>query len=370
MTAKTKSLPVLMYHYVSAHQNSIAVYPEVFDEHLRAMAEEGYRGVSLAEAEGYLLEGRELPAGSVLISFDDGYLDNYVYACPMLANHGHQGVVFAVTNKIESEPHLRPTLEDVWNGYVEARDLPPVDQPFRHDSEGLRIRRDLFFSWDEARKMEESGVMRVSAHSHRHRSVFSSPSFEGLFKPTGRKRTFDRVEQEVAFGMPRFTVGPALANRAFLPSQRVYELARELTPQGVSQASHFFSRQGAEERVMARMAELPAEALGRFETDEEFRTRVYEELAACRDTLKRELGETPKSLCWPWGESCPESEQIARELGFLVQFYVSMGANPPGRRPGRVHRFKAKNKPASWLLSRLGIYSNPVKAAVYGKVHG
>lgn len=367
---KIKSLPVLMYHYVSVHQDPIAVDPGLFEEHLLSMAEAGYRGVSLEDSLGYLLEGRDLPAGSVLISFDDGFLDNYVYAYPLLKKHGHKAVVFAVTGKIEEDEAPRPNLEDVWGGYVDARDLPMVDTPFRRNNEGLRIRSDLFLSWSEARMMKDSGVVDVSAHSHKHRSVFTGPKFETVFKPEARKRTFDRIEQEVLYGLPRFEHGPALASRAFIPAPEIYDWVREAVPQKPGSAVHFFSRQGAEEKVMKRIREVPKDRLGRFETDDEFRTRLHEELSACREALKRELGAPPIALCWPWGESCPESVQIAKELGFRVFFYTTMGSNPPGKRPEHVHRFKAKSKPGSWLVSRLGIYSSPVKAAVYGKMHG
>lgn len=370
MTAKTKSLPVLMYHYISMHQDSIAVDPGLFEEHLKAMSEAGYRGVPFNEALEYLSDGRDLPEGSVLITFDDGFLDNYVYAYPLLKHHGHNAVVFAVTGKIEEHEAPRPNLEDVWGGYVDARDLPMVDNPFRKNTDGLRIRTDMFMSWPEARLMRDSGVMDISAHSHNHRSVFTGPNFDSVYKPEGRKRTFDRIEQEVIYGLPRFEHGAALANRAFIPAPEIYEWVREAVPQTAGTAVQFFKRQDAEEKIIKRIREVPKDRLGRYETDEEFRQRLHAELSACRESLKRELGKAPTALCWPWGESCPESVQAARELGFRVFFHTTMGANPPGKRPEHVHRFKAKSKPGNWLISRLKIYSSPVKAAVYGKMHG
>ena len=108
------SLPVLMYHYVSRFPGAIAVSPEHFEDQCRGMAEHGWRGIGLDEAEAFLLKGAPLPPRSLLITFDDGYLDNYVYAWPILRKYGHKGVVFAVTERMEAGKKCRPTLADVW----------------------------------------------------------------------------------------------------------------------------------------------------------------------------------------------------------------------------------------------------------------
>ena len=139
------SLPVLMYHYVSRFPGAIAVSPEHFEDQCRGMAEHGWRGIGLDEAEGFLLKGAPLPPRSLLITFDDGYLDNYVYAWPILRKYGHKGVVFAVTERMEAEKKCRPTLADVWEG-LPPSSLPPVDAPMHDTPFGYQVRRDMFFS--------------------------------------------------------------------------------------------------------------------------------------------------------------------------------------------------------------------------------
>ena len=55
-----KSLPVVMYHYVNDSPGSITVSPACFQEHCRAMAKAGWRGVGLAEAEAFLMLQKKL----------------------------------------------------------------------------------------------------------------------------------------------------------------------------------------------------------------------------------------------------------------------------------------------------------------------
>lgn len=224
------SLPVLMYHYVSRFPGAIAVSPEHFEDQCRGMAEHGWRGIGLDEAEGFLLKGAPLPPRSLLITFDDGYLDNYVYAWPILRKYGHKGVVFAVTERMEAEKKCRPTLAEVWEG-LPPSSLPPVDAPMHDTPFGYQVRRDMFFSWEEARHMESSGVMAVAAHSARHLAVFAGRNGAGeppRQAPEARLRTGSRratlprprnAGKHVQRGRLPRSLGPAPLQRTPLPVQ-------------------------------------------------------------------------------------------------------------------------------------------------------
>lgn len=360
-----KSLPVLMYHYVSSWPNPIAVDPDVFESHLEGLGRAGYQGVGLAEAEAFLRDGEPLPDKAVLLTFDDGFLDNYVNAWPLLAKHGHKGTIFAVTNKIVEDGLPRPTLDDVWSGFVKMDDLPRVNTPVGKTREGLRVRTDLFFSWQEARLMEASGVIDVAGHTHTHRSVFTGPVFSSIIGAGARRRTFDRVDQRVVFGMPDFERGPAMAHRAFLPSQEVYDLVCAMVPQNAQEARDALARDGGQ-AVLRRLKALPVERLGRMETNDEMRARLTADLEASRKALEANLGHPVHTLAWPWGRFCPEAREAAREQGFSVFFTTRVGPNLPGRSADAACRFKARNRSARWLLARVRVYSRPLLARVYG----
>ena len=257
------SLPVLMYHYVSRFPGAIAVSPEHFEDQCRGMAEHGWRGIGLDEAEGFLLKGAPLPPRSLLITFDDGYLDNYVYAWPILRKYGHKGVVFAVTERMEAEKKCRPTLADVWEG-LPPSSLPPVDAPMHDTPFGYQVRRDMFFSWEEARHMESSGVMAVAAHSARHLAVFAGPEWgpvnrhdrhqkpasaleaagQRFHVPGTRANTFNAVDFPEVWGLPRFKERPFLYSRAFIPSPDLVAAVQRLVPQEPAEARTFFQSAG------------------------------------------------------------------------------------------------------------------------------
>lgn len=366
-----QSLPVLTHHYVSRLPNAIAVGPDVFEEQLRTITAAGFRGIGLDEAADFLARGRALPGACCLITFDDGYLDNATYAWPLLEAHGHQGVVFAVTSRLGQGP-VRPTLGDVRAGRAEETDLPRVDAPFEVNELGLEERRDLFLTWDEARAMEASGVMRVEPHGHSHASVFHKPQFQTFFKPRRKKRTFDAIEGETrdgrpVWGLPRFAEAPALATRAFVPSDELYELAAREVPQDDREALAFFSDPANEERLKSKVEAIPKERWGQLESERQYEERVRNDLELSIQAIQSNLGRRPATLAWPWGASSERARAIARELGVEVFFCTTAGANLAGG-AAHVHRFKARPKAGLWLRSRLHIYSRPWLAGLYGRL--
>lgn len=361
--AKTSSLPVLMYHYISRYPNSIAVSPDLFAEHCETLAKNGWRGVSLLEAENYLLYGEELPPKCCLITFDDGYLDNYVYAWPILQKYGHCGTIFAVSGRIGAEDVLRPTLADVWDGKIERETLPRIDLPFVAHENGYEVREDLFMNWAEAGKMEQSGVMAVASHTLAHQGVFINDDYEGFFLPERVGRTF-HTPDPFFWGLPKFVMGPGLLERAFLPDPELVEKIKALVPQNEKEA-HAFASDG---RNVQKLKKLVSgwKPLGRMETDEETADRMRKEIGYGKAVLERGLGHKVISHCWPWGAYNELSLRIAQEEGFAVMFTTTMGANPP-KSPLHVHRFKAKANSASWLRSRVWLYSCPFLANLYAK---
>src|SRR3546814_15359031 len=70
-TAQT--VPVLMYHHVSPSDGMITTSPVNFEHQLAWLARHGYRSISSTEFAGHL-NGQPVPSGSILITFDDGYL--------------------------------------------------------------------------------------------------------------------------------------------------------------------------------------------------------------------------------------------------------------------------------------------------------
>lgn len=155
-----RALPILMYHHVCPQPGLITVSPENFSDQMAWLAAEGYYTASCVDLEGFLC-GKPLPRKSVMITFDDGYLDNYVHAYPVLRQRGLHAIVFAVTDWIGAEVAGRPVAGDATT--------PPTfnhRQCIEHIQNG---RADAaMMRWSEIRRTQADGVFEVHSHTASH----------------------------------------------------------------------------------------------------------------------------------------------------------------------------------------------------------
>lgn len=106
--ARTAYVPILMYHYISvppknadAIRRDLSVSPGAFEQQLRYLRENGYQAISLYDLNRHLQRGDPLPAKPVILTFDDGYRDNFDFAFPLLVKYGFTGTFFLVTEPID-----------------------------------------------------------------------------------------------------------------------------------------------------------------------------------------------------------------------------------------------------------------------------
>lgn len=98
-------LPILMYHSISSG-NSLRVPKSEFASHMKWLKDNDY--VTLSPEEAYrVFTTNSMPSKkSVLITFDDGYTDNYTKAFPILKQYGMKATIFMIEQSIGRPNHL------------------------------------------------------------------------------------------------------------------------------------------------------------------------------------------------------------------------------------------------------------------------
>ena len=100
---KRPSLRVLMYHKISNNGNSdgLTVTLAHLEQQFQILLKEGYTPILLSDMVNYIQTGRPLPVKPVLITFDDGYRDNYTIMYPLLKKYGMKASIFLVPSFLQ-----------------------------------------------------------------------------------------------------------------------------------------------------------------------------------------------------------------------------------------------------------------------------
>jgi len=126
-------VPILMYHHLSERPEDTS--PQKFRRDMEDLLRAGYTAVFLEDLYRFVAEGRRLPEKPVVVTLDDGYLSNYLYAWPVLKELGMKAEIAVIG----------------WSVGLSS------------DGNGGEI--IPHFSWEQAAEMTRSGVIRINPHS-------------------------------------------------------------------------------------------------------------------------------------------------------------------------------------------------------------
>lgn len=97
-----KGIPVLMYHSIDYEKgNELRIPKEKFKEQMSLLKEKGYTTLTLDELYEFFVNNKPVPEKSIVITFDDGYVDNYNNAYPVLKEFNFNAVIFVITDNVD-----------------------------------------------------------------------------------------------------------------------------------------------------------------------------------------------------------------------------------------------------------------------------
>lgn len=140
--AEGVAVPIVMYHGIlpqPKRQGTYVISPALFEQDLAYIRQAGYTTVTVADLLAFVDEGKPLPEKPIMLTFDDGYYNNYRYAYPLLQRYGMKAVISPVV---------------AWSQWYS-------DHPEEADREVYS-----HITWEQIREMAQSGVAEIQNHSY------------------------------------------------------------------------------------------------------------------------------------------------------------------------------------------------------------
>ncbi|MBD3314767.1 MAG: polysaccharide deacetylase family protein [Chitinivibrionales bacterium] len=339
-----RGVPVVMYHTVGRPIDNwswayLTVPWTTFEDHLKCLRRYGYQSIDLAQLYSYMMGRATIPDASVVLTFDDGYVDNWTYAATLLEKYEFTATVYVNPDFVDPREIVRPTLKDVWAGRTTEDQLT---------SRG-------FMSWAELRKASADGILSVQSHLMTHTWYpvcndvvdFHHPGdayywLEWNSYPERKPFYLENLgRNSVPWGAPVYRHAKSMSAARYFPDEGEGE---ELTDFVVSAGGEaFFAekewKRALRERLLTYRTAHPHR--GRRETDKERRGRMEHELTESRKRIEDELGVDVPFLAWPGGGY--DSEAMEASLCYYTAVTLSSRdcsnrRNRPGEDPRKVKR--------------------------------
>jgi len=308
---------VLTYHRVlgeperrrSWSHPGMVVSVDSFAQHVRALRRH-FVVVSLAEFTAAVVESRPLPPRACLVTFDDGWLDTWQRAAPILADYQVPATLF-VTSRLIGYTH----------GFWQERLCRALDTAAKAD----RTTRD------EARaRLTPFGIDRLLAAPDRNDILQATRAL----KEARRHDVLDLVEAlEALVGMC-----PAAEE----PDRFIsWEQARELTASGFTIGAH-----GATHRLLDTLPDA----------------EVTQEVEESKATIAARLDRCEPAFCYPNGSWSAAAVGAVEAAGFQIAFTTAEHFVQPGVARflvPRVNMHEAMTNSVPMWLSRIAGVSAP-----------
>ena len=303
---------VLMFHSIGNestknwYENKLSMNLEHFETFCRYLYKNQYQTGHLDEWYEFQDNSLKQNKKTVFLTFDDGYLDNWVYAYPILKKYGLKSTIFINPEFVEPSQIPRPNLENVWNREIQKIELNSLG----------------FLNWQEIKQIDHSGIMDVQSHSMSHDFVFCSNEIIDIYKGQSKyywlswiyyqdQKPYYLTNNSLSrslLGIPVFKEGRALGVRAYFPDQRLLDFSKGLYIHdkiNYRELVHILNK---------KKKEFP----GRYETDEEMEKRYRYELITSKQILERKLNKDINFLCWPGGGYNKLAHEIAIKAGYIA----------------------------------------------------
>ena len=280
----------LMYHSVDNEKGKGGIFVNEFEEHIKWIKDKKTFKMEELKNLNYTL-----PKNSILITFDDGYKNNYTLAFPILKKYNMKATIFLNTKFIGKD--------------------------------------EFYLNWDEIKEMYESGLVDFQLHTHSHQLTIKDISVLDFYdeesSPYFKRESYnlffegnydEKKDKEKLYGLPVFKLRSKISIAGYKPKKdflKKYQNIKQLQKFNKNEKKDFLNK---------LFKEKQSEFFDKI-SEEQFRKTVEFEILENKKIIEKNLGKTPDCLAYPWGHRYNGNREDIRKLGVDVFITTRKGVN-------------------------------------------
>ena len=280
----------LMYHSVDNEKGKGGIFVNEFEEHIKWIKDKKTFKMEELKNLNYTL-----PKNSILITFDDGYKNNYTLAFPILTKYNMKATIFLNTKFIGKD--------------------------------------EFYLNWDEIKEMYESGLVDFQLHTHSHQLTIKDISVLDFYdeesSPYFKRESYnlffegnydEKKDKEKLYGLPVFKLRSKISIAGYKPKKdflKKYQNIKQFQKFNKNEKKDFLNK---------LFKEKQNEFFDKI-SEEQFRKTVEFEILENKKIIEKNLGKTPDCLAYPWGHRYNGNREDIRKLGVDVFITTRKGVN-------------------------------------------
>ena len=281
----------LMYHSIDSEKNQGGIFVDEFEEHIKWIKDK--KTFKMEELKGL---DYKLPKNSILITFDDGYKNNYTLAFPILKKYNMKATIFLNTKFIEKD--------------------------------------EAYLNWDEVREMYESGLVDFQLHTHSHQLTvkdievlaFYDNESSPYFKRESYSLFFDgnydeKKDAKKLNGLPVFKLRSKISIPGYKPKKNFVEKYRSIVELQENKSEK------EKKKFLNRLFKEKKDEFFDKISEEQFKETVKFEILENKKIISEKLGKVPDCLAYPWGHRYKGNREDIKKLGVDVFITTRKGVN-------------------------------------------
>lgn len=313
-------IPIIYYHSVGEvnkiwRKNYLTLELKYLDDQLKYISK-NFTTIDLFEYWEIRNKLRNDVINPLVITFDDGYLDNWIWAFPLLKKYKLKATIFVSPEFVDNREIVRLNLEDFWNGNATMEDLKQWG----------------FLSWQEMQIMVQSGFVNIESHTMTHTKYtvsdklieFHHPGGESLYTignlfPERKPYNIGDLsfEKLIPYGYPIFESASSVCARKVFINEEFIDKCIQIF-EGYDFKYYTFNNAFKNVKDLYSAYKKNNLLISGTESEEDYLKRLRFEICTSKNTIENKLNTNVKFLCWPHGDNTIIAHQIAKECGYLA----------------------------------------------------